>query len=146
MEIRNYNVSAYLHVGATNYTYFFHHGAFFSNYLGSMLEIGSNLKNSDGLINTLLYKGNAIFWLLYTFFLAAVRVFFFVGKKLTSAFGGKKKKFCPKLDFLITKKFFEISFGKILKILLMGDFRKDNFFINFLTWRYDFAMWAHTYM
>ena len=79
-----------------------------------MLEIGSNLKNSDGLINTLLYKGNAIF-LLFTFaLLSAYECDVFVGKKLTSAFGGKKKKFCPKLDFLITKKFFEISFGKIL--------------------------------
>ena len=114
MEIRNYNVSAYLHVGATNYTYFFHHGAFFSNYLGSMLEIGSNLKNSDGLINTLLYKGNAIFCIHIYLSIYCSSALCYLGKKLTSAFGGKKKKFCPKLDFFITKKFLEISFGKIL--------------------------------
>ena len=114
MEIRNYNVSAYLHVGATNYTYFFHHGAFFSNYLGVMLEIGSNLKNSDGLINTLLYKGNAIFFTCNIMSYRRSTALSNLGKKLTSAFGGKKKKFCPKLDFFITKKFLEISFGKIL--------------------------------
>ena len=114
MEIRNYNVSAYLHVGATNYTYFFHNGAFFSNYLGSMLEIGSNLKNSDGLINTLLYKGNAIFCHLFVHAILRQHCYYERGKKLTSAFGVKKKKFCPKLDFFITKKFLEISFGKIL--------------------------------
>jgi hypothetical protein len=94
---------------------FFEQWSVFSGFFWKKLEIGSNSKNSDGLINTFFYKGNAIF-LIHLYYKAISSCSTgILGKILTSALGGKKKKFLLVSDFFEKKNFLKFHFGKIGK-------------------------------
>ena len=84
----------------------------FSGFFWKKLEIGSNSKNSDGLINTFFFKGNAFFLYglsLRSLFLSSMQ---FISKILTSAFGVGKKNFLLVSDFFDKKNFSKFHFGK----------------------------------
>ena len=94
---------------------FFEQWSDFSGFFWKKLEIGSNSKNSDGLINTFFYKGNALFC--HSLLLSSVLHVceFFIGKILTSELIAKKKNFCSSLIFLTKKNFLKFHFGKFRK-------------------------------
>ena len=90
---------------------FFEQWSVFSGFFWKKLEIGSNSKNSDGLINTFFYKGNAIFLMVMYLLLLNIHTASLLGKILTSALGGKKKKFLLVSDFFEKKNFLKFHFG-----------------------------------
>ena len=91
---------------------FFEQWSDFSYFFWKKLEIGSNSENSDGLINTFFFKGNAFFLLKSFTICLTIWLMYARGKILTSAFGVGKKNFLLVSDFFDKKNFSKFHFGK----------------------------------